>query len=322
MSERTPEEELEFRRHVHRLARRKARRRKVMIARAITGVVCVILLILIMGLIRFGVGAVHHLVGGEKSSHPTQTEAAVSPTLEPLDYTIPEGMEAYATQLESLRSDYPVVENILLNMYQYTNPLLELVIHNQETLDFVTDYPRHKTDDKATGTISQDELAEGIPSLEQWDKRWGYVAYGNDIIAIDGCGPTCLSMVCAGLLQDTTKTPDAIADFSMENNYYATDSGTSWTLMSNGASNLGLKVHSMDVSAKSIRKQLKKGRPVICSMRPGDFTTQGHFIVLTGITEDGKLTLNDPNNISRSKQQWDMDTVVRQIKALWAYSAA
>ena len=55
-------------------------------------------------------------------------------------------------------------------------------------------------------------------------------------------------------------------------------------------------------------------------MKPGDFTETGHFIVLRGITQDGKLLVNDPNNISRSEKEWDMDTVLKQIKAAWSYS--
>ena len=29
-------------------------------------------------------------------------------------------------------------------------------------------------------------------------------------------------------------------------------------------------------------------------MGPGDFTNQGHFIVLSGLTEDGHVLVNDP----------------------------
>ena len=38
---------------------------------------------------------------------------------------------------------------------------------------------------------------------------------------------------------------------------------------------------------------LENGEPVICSMRPGDFTTKGHFIVLVGM-EDGKIRVQCP----------------------------
>ena len=65
---------------------------------------------------------------------------------------------------------------------------------------------------------------------------------------------------------------------------------------------------------------LKEGRPIICSMRPGDFTTTGHFIVITGI-KDGQFTVNDPNSTERSNMLWDYDTLKPQISNLWAFQA-
>lgn len=55
-------------------------------------------------------------------------------------------------------------------------------------------------------------------------------------------------------------------------------------------------------------------------MKPGDFTTTGHFIVLTGLTDDGKLMINDPNSITRSEKRWDIDTIVGQAKSAWTYT--
>ena len=55
-------------------------------------------------------------------------------------------------------------------------------------------------------------------------------------------------------------------------------------------------------------------------MRPGDFTTQGHFIVLVG-GEDGKIIVNDPNSKERSSLLWEYDTLAGQIKNLWVFEA-
>ena len=90
--------------------------------------------------------------------------------------------------------------------------------------------------------------------------------------------------------------------------------------MSSGAKKLGLKAESVVVGSDSLRSVLEKKQPVICSMKPGDFTTTGHFIVLTGLTEDGKLMLNDPNSITRSNKRWNIETVVGQMKSAWTYT--
>jgi hypothetical protein len=320
--ERTREEEIEYQRYLHRLKRREQRRRKVMIARAIVAVAGILLVVLFAGLIRLGFRAV---TGHKSSSENKQAQASASPTLEPLDYSVPEGMEEYAEQLEAMREDYPEVEDILLNLYEYSESMLNLAINNQETLDFVLAYPQHKSDQKASGEVTSQELAEatnGIPLFQQWDTRWGYLSYGNDNLAVNGCGPTCLSMVVSGLLKDTSQSPAAVAEFSVENNYCTAASGSSWSLMSSGAKKLGLEAESVTVSAESITKALENNQPVICSMKPGDFTTTGHFIVLTGLTEEGKLDVNDPNSIARSEEKWDVDTVISQVKAAWTYSVS
>ena len=55
---------------------------------------------------------------------------------------------------------------------------------------------------------------------------------------------------------------------------------------------------------------------------PGDFTDNGHFFVVTGIDGDGNLRINDPYSAERSNRAWDVDTVLGQTKALWAYRLA
>ena len=66
------------------------------------------------------------------------------------------------------------------------------------------------------GEILDEEVIAGIPALKQWDGRWGYVKYGNDIIAISGCGPTCMSMVYAGLFKNTSMSPSDMAEYCID----------------------------------------------------------------------------------------------------------
>ena len=316
--ERRTRDDIEYKRYIYRLKKMEERRRKVMVARAIAFVVLVVFVVLMTGLIRWGVKTITAAV---EKKEPVAT-AEAEPTLEPLDYSVPEGYETYSQQLEALREEYPEVEDVLLNLYEYPESVLNLAVTNQETLSFVVNYPKHKSDIKPSGEIASEELTEGIPYFCQWDERWGYLSYGDDIIAIDGCGPTCLSMVVSGLLQDTTKSPDVMADFAIDNNYYTPASGSAWSLMSSGAEKQGLISEAVEISADNIKTALEAGKPVICSMKPGDFTTTGHFIVLTGLTESGLVTVNDPNSISRSLTEWEVETLVEQMKAAWAYSVS
>lgn len=211
------------------------------------------------------------------------------------------------------------VRQVMAHADQYPEELLELLKNNEETADFVLGYPEKK-DAPPAETIGEVTAGE-IPLLLQWDERWGYCIYGDDMIALNGCGPTAVAMVAAGLTGDNTVTPYKVAQFSAENGYYAGDSGTSWTLMTEGAQQFGVRGEEMGLSEDSVISALESGHPIICSMRPGDFTTTGHFIVLTGV-ENGKIRVNDPNSRIRSEKLWDYSRLEGQINNLWEFTLA
>ena len=220
-------------------------------------------------------------------------------------------------RLEKMAEDNEKVRPILDNADQYPEDLLELLANNEETADFVLDYPQKK--DLAPAE-SIGDMSGGIPLLLQWDERWGYAIYGDNMIAINGCGPTALAMVAAGLTGDAGITPDRVARYAAEQGYYEGDAGTSWTLMTEGAAAFGVIGQEIGLSREQVFAELESGHPVICSMRPGDFTSTGHFIVLVGI-EDGKIRVNDPNSRARSQVLWEYDRLESQINNLWSYTA-
>ncbi|GMQ59234.1 hypothetical protein AN1V17_36310 [Vallitalea sediminicola] len=226
-------------------------------------------------------------------------------------------------KLIELAKEYPDVKTILENAEEYSDELLELVVRNPETIKFVLDYPNQypALDNKSSIDISKEYQAGGIPLFLQWDQRWGYYNYGDSPIGLSGCGPTVLSMVIVALTGDTDKNPKVIADFSYENGYFVEGAGSSWSLMSDGAQSFGLQSKELPLNEKTIKSTLRDGKPIIVSLRPGDFTTTGHFVVMTGITDEGKVIVNDPNSIERSNKEWDMEVFMKQSKNLWAFSS-
>ena len=210
------------------------------------------------------------------------------------------------------------VREILMNREKYPDELIDLVQGNEEAADFVLDYPEKK--DLPPAETIGDVTAGDIPLLLQWDERWGYCLYGDKMIAVNGCGPTAVAMVAAGLTGDNTITPYRVAKFAEQNGYYEGDAGTSWALMTEGVAQFGVYGEEMGLSEEAVFSSLENGNPIICSMSPGDFTTTGHFIVLVGI-EDGKIRVNDPNSVKRSEKLWDYETLYPQISNLWVYTA-
>ena len=201
--------------------------------------------------------------------------------------------------------------------YGYPEELMEMLDKYPETIDFVMEYP-NKKDIPPAGNVGYVQPGE-IPLLIQWDDRWGYEKYGDFIIATDGCGPTILAMVIVGLTGDISVTPYTVACFAEENNYYEPGVGSKWTLMTDGAQNFGVVGTELVLCESVIYSELEQGKPIICSVGAGDFTTNGHFIVLTGV-QDGKIKVNDPNSRINSNKLWDYETLESQIINLWSYT--
>ena len=172
----------------------------------------------------------------------------------------------------------------------------------------------------ASSTLRAEWRAGEVPSLYQTDPQWASHPYAGGTVEKNGCGPTCLSMVYVALTGRDDLDPAAMADFS-ERGGYTSDGMTAWALMTEGATELGLSSEELPASEGAVREALLSGKPVICSVGPGDFTTTGHFIVLTGVAEDGEVVVRDPNSAERSGRTWDLGRVLGQCLNLWALSA-
>lgn len=197
--------------------------------------------------------------------------------------------------------------------------LIDFAEKYPEAQEFVKNYP--KEHDKSHKIDLTKEVRQGeIPLFLQWDKRWGYQPYGDGWIADSGCGPTCMAMVVCGLTGNPEWSPLKMAEFSENQGYYIPDVGTSWDLMTTGAELIGIHGTETEISEEMIYKILSEKKPMICSMSPGDFTTGGHFIVLTGIDKENHIIVNDPNSNNNSQKHWDIQVLIPQIKHIWYYT--
>lgn len=219
-------------------------------------------------------------------------------------------------KIEDLASHNDSFTYIKEHYDSYPKELLFALCNNPEMLDYALGYL--SADKKKTGEFTKVELSDPSPLLLQWDTRWGYAPYGSSQVGLSGCAPTCLSMVILTLTHDVSATPNAVASFAEKEGYYVPGTGTSWNIMTEGVTSYGITGSELSLDKNSIMNALNNHHPIICSMYPGDFTTQGHFIVLSG-TEDGKIIVHDPNSIERSQKLWDYDELSSQIKNLWVF---
>ena len=196
----------------------------------------------------------------------------------------------------------------------YPESLIALLERNPETEAFVLEYPSRREEKYDLREIADRET---VPLFLQWDRRWGYRRYGSDVMGITGCGPTCLAMVGYYLTGDgDTFDPAAVAEFAERNGYYASGYGSSWTLISEGGVKLGLDVTEIPLVKKRMTDNLEVGNPIICAMGAGDFTSTGHYIVITGL-KDGLFEVNDPNSLENSGKLWSYEQIEGQIRNLW-----
>lgn len=200
----------------------------------------------------------------------------------------------------------------------YPAGVIELLDKNKETVQFVEDY-ENKWDNIPAGTIGTAYTQGQIPHLLQWDERWGYAPYGTSIIAVSGCGPTCLSMVVAGLTRDWSITPALVAAYGTEHSYVDEDNNTYWKFMQEAPANWNISVKEIPLVEEQVAAELEAGHPIICSVSKGDFTQDGHFIVLTGYN-NGSVTVNDPFSQANSAKAWVFKDIQSQIAAMWSYS--
>jgi uncharacterized protein YvpB len=133
------------------------------------------------------------------------------------------------------------------------------------------------------------ETITEVPLYNQCD--YPYTPYGNyGTISSHGCGIVSLSMVATYLL-DEVHDPETLAK---QFGHYNTEHGSYWILFEDSAKELGLDLQERTGDTEKVVQALANGQVVISLQSTGLFTSGGHFIVLVGLTEDGKIIVNDP----------------------------
>lgn len=236
-----------------------------------------------------------------------------------LDYVEPpvkRTREEAIEKIKELAEEYPALQVVYENEASYYTELLLSGAGNPEMVEYLCGYL--ESDGSVAVELFEDETPENYPLFLQWDPRWGYMQYGSQgTIGSSGCGPTCLSMAVYYLTGNPECMPDAVARYSLEHGYYLEGVGTEWALLDKYPKEYGLTVSHPSLSEANLKAQLDKGNILICSVKPGDFTAEGHFIVIYGYDENG-FKINDPKCIYRSRLSWSYEQIKDDIKRTWS----
>lgn len=200
----------------------------------------------------------------------------------------------------------------------YQRKLIRLAAMDTNAVSFVRGYPDSYPAESGQSGLPAWE-GEGVPLYYQYDARWGYTEYGGKGFALTGCGPTCLAMVYQHITGKNDMSPYDMGVLVSSNGYVTESDGTYTSFFLEGSASLGLYPHDLAISTDSITWALQNNGVIVANMREGDFTEGGHYILLTGIDGEGKVTVNDPYSSINSARTWDLDTIMSQSIRMVAF---
>lgn len=163
------------------------------------------------------------------------------------------------------------------------------------------------------GVIFTDGGVE-VTYYNQLDERWADEPYGTDNIGGYGCGPTSMSIVVSSLTEQTVDPP-AMAEWAYQHGYWCSGNGSYHSLIPGAAEGFGLSCESIATDdPQAVVDALASGKLIVALMSKGHFTSSGHFLVLRGVTAEGKILVAAPASKKRSEQEWDLSIILDEAR--------
>ena len=170
-------------------------------------------------------------------------------------------------------------------------------------------------DDSATAPPPRPRAPFEVTSLIERDGQEILTGGGLEIIYF--CGPTAMAMAVSSLTS-TAIDPAEMAQWCVENRYWARKHGSYLSIVSGAAEAYGLTCTPLspeELDPDLLVSYLATGQVIAALMGPGHFTSRGHFILLRGVTLDGSILVADPASVERSLTLWDLDLILEELSA-------
>lgn len=166
----------------------------------------------------------------------------------------------------------------------------------------------------------------GVPYYSQNDIRWKNSDYSGDndtaTMGDAGCGPAVLSMI--DNYYGGNESPMDYARLAQETGY-RDSSGTNWDFISSATQAMGLNTNQIEnPDTSDIASELSSGQPVILSgtrtLSPNEspYTRSGHYVVATGLNDDGSVNISDPRGRSYSRK-FSLDKLASETGSMWGF---
>lgn len=157
-----------------------------------------------------------------------------------------------------------------------------------------------------------DGLMEGIIPLTLYAEQYMSTLAGVDLFQslfdiVFGFGVSSLT--------DQTVDPPTMAEWAYQNGYWCSGNGSYHSLIPGAAEGFGLQWESISTDdPQAVVDTLASGKLIVALMSKGHFTSSGHFMVLRGVTSEGKILVADPASKKRSEQEWDISIILDEAR--------
>ena len=140
----------------------------------------------------------------------------------------------------------------------------------------------------------------------------------TSIITTTGAS-TAVAMVLTAINKKEI-TPVETTEWGIDNKADIPNEQGEITYFDNIAKTYEVECETMELTKENILKNISDGKYMIISMDEGKFGNKGNYIVITGITEDGKIKIADPNSQENSEMTWDLSVFLEEGLKLWGFS--
>ena len=106
-----------------------------------------------------------------------------------------------------------------------------------------------------------------------------------------------------------------MAEWAYQHGYWCSGNGSYHSLIPGAAEGFGLQWESISTDdPQAVVDALASGKLIVALMSKGHFTSSGHFMVLRGVTSEGKILVADPASRKRSEQEWDLSIILDEAR--------
>ena len=208
--------------------------------------------------------------------------------------------------------------------------LCDAVITAQETYPMTVDYQTIFLCNAGTHelVISLDDMLYPDIAHQRYftpplylQQDYGDAKYGNYSLRTYGCGITTMSML-ASYMKDEELTPPYMGTAFGK---YCSEKGSAHSMLLEVPTALDFYAIKRTNVWSEAKAALESGHMIVTLQHGGFWTSKGHYVLVTGMTEEGKVTVRDSNLYNYGKLEghktgsFDLETIPKNASIYWIY---